>query len=103
MSAKLFLITRGDLSPGQQAVQAAHALQEYNVLFPERAKSWHSGSNTLVLLQVLDEEALFVLATKMSHLEIATFREPDRSQELTAIAVGPEAARLVKRLPLALT
>ncbi len=30
-NAKLYLITRADLSPGQQAVQAAHALQEFNM------------------------------------------------------------------------
>lgn len=32
-NAKLYLITRKDLSPGQQAVQAAHALQEFNMQF----------------------------------------------------------------------
>lgn len=32
-NAKLYLVTRRDLSPAQQAVQAAHALQEFNMEF----------------------------------------------------------------------
>jgi len=31
---KLYLVTRADLSPGQQAVQAAHALREWVEGFP---------------------------------------------------------------------
>lgn len=34
MIAKLYLVTRADLSAGQQAVQAAHALREWVEGFP---------------------------------------------------------------------
>jgi hypothetical protein len=61
---KLYLVTREDLSPAQQAVQAAHALTEYLMHHKEGASDWHSTSNTLALLSVPTEESLSILAYK---------------------------------------
>lgn len=55
MADKLVLVTRSDLRPGQQAVQAAHALQQFNMDFPDTVKAWVERSNTLALLVVPDE------------------------------------------------
>jgi hypothetical protein len=102
---KLFLVTRRDLSPGQQAVQAAHALQEFNHQHPGLAKEWYECSNTLAFLSVENEKALGVILRKARDrlTPISAFREPDRQNELTALAIGPEGRRLVKDLPLALS
>lgn len=101
---KLYLVTRADLPLGQQAVQAAHALQEYNFQHPELAKEWHEKSNTLAFLSVPDERALGVLLRKARDrlVSVSAFREPDRQNELTALALGYEGRRLVRNLPLAL-
>jgi hypothetical protein len=92
------------LSAAQQAVQAAHSLQEFNVQFPLEARAWHASSNTLAFLCVPNEEALGVLLEKAIDrgYPVVAFREPDRANELTAIAIGPQGKKLTKGLPLAL-
>lgn len=101
---KLYLITREDLPPGQQAVQAAHALRQFVAEHPETDRQWFSGSNTLAILTVKDQSTLEGLFKKAINrrIPVAKFQEPDRSDELTAIALGPEGRRLTRNLPLAL-
>ncbi len=101
---KLFLVTRADLPDGQQAVQAAHAMREFAEHHPEVERAWYSKSNTLAFLAVPDEAALGVLLEKARRRDIpaASFHEPDRNNEMTAIALGPAARSLVSNLPLAL-
>ena len=104
MTDKLYLITRRDLSAAQQAVQAAHALRQFTHEHPQIDREWFESSNTLAFLSVQDEAALGVLHRKAidRDVPVAAFREPDRSDELTAIALGPTGKRLTKGLPLAL-
>jgi peptidyl-tRNA hydrolase len=104
-ASKLFLITRADLSDGQQAVQAAHAMREFAEHHPEVERTWYRESNTLAFLVVPDEPALGVLLKKARRRDVpaAVFREPDRNNEMTAIALGSAARSLVSNLPLALT
>jgi hypothetical protein len=99
------VITRADLPPGTQAVQAAHAAIEFAVTYPSLTSSWHSASNTLVVLAVPDELALGWLDqdARASGLRAARFREPDLGGALTAVAIEPAGHRLLRRLPLALT
>ena len=52
---KLHLVVRGDLPPGQQAVQAVHAMREFVREYPEVDRHWYEKSNTLALLTVPDE------------------------------------------------
>lgn len=101
---KVYLVVRADLPPGQQAVQAAHALQELNVHHGELVRGWYARSNTLAFLATKDELSLEKLHTKAQEhgFTCVQFREPDRDKELTALALGPEAARMVRHLPLAL-
>jgi hypothetical protein len=101
---KLYLVVREDLDPAQQAVQAAHALSQFFLDHPETAVSWATGSNTLALLSAPNEPALHRLVEQASQrdLRIALFREPDRGDEATALALEPRAKSLVRRCPLAL-
>lgn len=101
---KLFLVTRQDLCAGQQAVQACHAQKEFSVRHPIEDRQWYEESNTLALLAVPDEEALAQLLDRAHQAGIAAaeFREPDRGNELTAIALSPRAKKLCQRIPLAL-
>jgi len=50
MTQKLYIVTRSDLSPGAQAVQGMHALVEFVMRNPEKARLWYEGGNTLVFL-----------------------------------------------------
>ncbi len=104
MCSKLFLVTRADLLPGQQAIQSAHALREFSEQHPEIDREWYRTSNTLIMKAVPNEEALqalMVLAQKKG-FHIAPFQEPDLNNELTAIAFEPRAKSLMQGLPLAL-
>ena len=100
---RLHLITRADLPPGDQAVQAAHALTEFVVEHAGAAQKWHRESNTLALLAAPDEKALERMLDRAFDLGIlsASFREPDLGNSLTAIAIEPNGARICRNLPLA--
>ena len=103
-AAKLYLVTRRDLSPGQQAVQAAHALREFAAAYPALDAAWFATSNTLALLAVDDERALWRLLYEANErgMPCAVFREPDLGDAVTALALDARAERLVRHLPLAL-
>jgi peptidyl-tRNA hydrolase len=103
-TSKLYLIVRADLSAGQQAVQAAHALRQFAAEHPEVDQEWFLVSNTLAFLEVPDERALGVLLERAATREfpVAAFFEPDRDYELTALAMGPSARKLCSGLVLAL-
>lgn len=102
--SKLYLVVRADLPPAQQAVQAAHALQAFNLCHPSTTARWVAESNTLALLEVDDEAALCELACRADFfgVECAQFREPDLGDSLTALALSPDGKRLVRGLRMAL-
>lgn len=103
---KLIVITRRDLSPGSQAVQAAHAAIEFQHEYFKIAKQWNSESKYLIFLSVQDEQSLLTLLEKIQKhgLKCSVFREPDINNEITAIAVEPseKSRKLCSNLPLAL-
>ena len=100
---KLYLVTRRDLAPGVRAAQLCHALRQLAAEHPDLDACWFAQSNTLVLLEVADEPALEALAVRAraAAVPISAFHEPDLDGALTAVALGPSARRLVRRLPLA--
>jgi len=106
MPDKLILITRADLPPAQQAVQAAHALRQFTEEHPIEDRAWFEESNHLALLSVQDEPGLLLLQDRAWELGVpcAAFHEPDLGGALTALALAPGAGsrRLARSLPMAL-
>lgn len=101
---KLYVVVRGDLSPAQQAVQAAHALTEFGFEHKEAMHTWYTTSNHLALLSVSGEAALLALfdRAKEHGLRTSVFIEPDLGHKATAIVLEPKGKRLCRSLPLAL-
>jgi len=82
---KLYVLVRKDLSKSQQAIQAGHAVAEY--LLRGRLSSWDNG--TLVYLAAENEKDLKSWG-ELFHImsvDCVGFNEPDKNNELTAIAV----------------
>lgn len=101
---KLVVITRTDLTEGQQAVQSAHAAIDFTFEHPGRAGPWHKDSNYLILLAVNTEKQLNLLIEncERQNLCYTAFREPDLENSITAICIepSPRTQKLVSRIPL---
>lgn len=101
---KLYIVTRNDLSPGQQITQTAHVATEF-ALKSKRAAHWKEHSQYIIVLSVPDEQALCDLADEAVKRDFTLykFREPDFCDELTAIAFepGPTVGNFLSNLPLA--
>lgn len=76
--SKLYVLVRGDLSPGLQVAQAVHAATEYALRLPALARS----TPNVVVLSVPDEATLLRFASPSGFL----FHEPDVGDEATAYA-----------------
>ena len=100
------MVTRRDISPGYQAVQAGHAAIQFQMEHPDIAKSWYNESNYLAFLSVEDENDLHILSQKCINkgINISVFREPDIGNQITAIAIEPcdKAKKICSKLPLLL-
>jgi hypothetical protein len=100
---KLFVVTRGDLTPGQKLAQAIHGARQFAEEHPGIEREWFARSNTVAVLQAPDETALRALileASERGH-RFAVFREPDMGDAVTAVVLEPSAAKIVRHLPLA--
>lgn len=103
----MYIVTRRDLTPGQQIAQVAHAMAEIAVEIPASISKWYQESQFIVVLSVKDEDELFNLYKKLydQELGVYSFYEPDINDELTAFAVDPkhytEASKLLSSIPLA--
>lgn len=98
----MYVVTRRDLPPAQQVVQSIHAAVE---LARHGLISSDSPHPHLVLCSVPDEESLRRLSERLSFKGVPyrSFNEPDRDNELTAIATPPlcgDARKLFSSLPL---
>lgn len=96
---KAYVVVRGDLSPGYQIVQTAHAVAEHELLFPGKM-----AGRTMVVVSVPNALLLTLLyeyIARDSDMQITIFWEPDIA-EYTAFAVSPsERWGIFKGLPLA--
>jgi len=101
---RLYCITRADLPPGDQATQLGHALSAFAVEHAVLHRAWHMAGKNLIYLAAPDRAALEALlaAGIAAGIPLAAFHEPDIAGELTAIAFGEAARKLVSSLPLAL-
>lgn len=102
-----YIIVRGDLSPGLQIAQVAHAALDFAIEFPDIAKRWKQNSNYICVLQVPNEEALLDYADLAwkDGVEFVCFYDPDVDHDgsHTALAVAPgEFYTRLAQLPLAL-
>ncbi len=111
---RLYLISRRDMSPGQQAVQAQHALVEFLRQHPAEADAWYKESNTIAFLEARDEEHLGELYERAAWkgVKASLFREPepwveegyatDVPNTRTALVLAPSGRKLVGALRPAL-
>lgn len=99
---RLYVVGRADLPPGLRAAQLVHAARAFADEHEEAERDWYKTSNNLVLLEVKDEQALLALANVAVGIPMALCLEPDLDNQVTAIALGAGAKRLVRHLPLAL-
>jgi len=85
MNKKLYVLVRKDLPKSQQAVQGGHAVAEFLLRGP--VTFWNNG--TLVYLGVRDKHDLESWGGRLNDCghDVIAFREPDRDNEITAIAV----------------
>jgi peptidyl-tRNA hydrolase len=101
----LYVITREDLTFGQQASQLCHALREFANDHPEIDRDWYNNSNYICLLCVKTENELNELCEKANNLDIpySNFYEPDLNGELTAICIAPSplTKKMVSQIKLA--
>jgi len=104
---RLYAVSRGDLSPGQQAVQACHAVAELCVRHRDsEVADWAENHKTMVILGAKDEPELkSILESLMSAgLRCQPFYEPDIGNQLTAFAIHPgdwvEAKAKLAKMPL---
>lgn len=82
-----------------------HSLRLFAEQYPFVESDWYRHSNTIVLLEVDGRDELEELARRAreQRLTCAEFAEPlPDDVGLTALALGPDARRLVSSLPLAL-
>ena len=102
----LLSITRRDLKPGYQAVQAAHSAIEFQHDYPEISTQWNSQSKYLIFLTVKDELELKQMIDKFRYhnLKHSIFIEPDIDNQLTSVTVEPceKSRKLTSSLPLML-
>lgn len=107
MPEKLYILTRRDMSNGNQATQAAHAAFSYACKYPEETKKWHDESNYLIFLSVKDQEELLDYYDRALQLGLkqVIINEPDwEGQPYTALVIEPglRTSELCANLPLAL-
>lgn len=104
----MYVVTRRDLSPGQQATQATHAAFDFAIRYPELSAKWAEESHFLVVLAAADQAELLDLASRAwdRSLRYTLFTEPDlpEGDQITALVIEPGEAtsKLCANLPLAL-
>ncbi len=111
---RLYIISRADMSPGQQAVQGDHALTEFIFDHMAVAAAWRRESNTIARLEARDEKHLLALyeAAAWKRVPVSLFREPepwveagyvpDKPDAVTAIVIAPSGRRVTRGLEPAL-
>lgn len=101
---RLYIVTRQDLPVGFASAQCAHAAFQFARDQWEQTAPWMRDSQWLVIVTVADEGSLEDLAFRAAQagLPHSRWREPDRGDELTAVAIAPgKGARLLcANLPL---
>jgi hypothetical protein len=90
---KLYVLIRNDMPLPNQAAQACHAVEEYQIHVPGRR-----SDETVVLLQT-DNIERWMRKLDMRDIQYYSFREPDLGGMVTALATYQDG-RLFKSLKL---
>lgn len=104
---KMYVVVRRDLAPGLRAAQAAHAVAEIMISYPDHAFIWNTDrdGNYMILLEVEDERELKIWYQEAMSRDIPRFMfsEPDLGHARTAFAAlpTPDLNHVFSELPLA--
>jgi len=94
----LYVVVRKDIASGLQLAQACHATREFTKQWPEDGV----GENLVVLEAPLDQLHFLAHRARMEETcHLTLFYEPDLGGELTAVAFGAGARKMLSQLPLA--
>lgn len=98
--SKFYLITRRDLTAGEQLAQTNHALSQFAYENPLQFREWVEKSNYIVILSTENESQLKEIKQKINDrgITFSEFVEPDYGNQLTSIAISPEYSDEIKRL-----
>jgi peptidyl-tRNA hydrolase len=101
---RLYVIVRGDLSPGLAAAQAVHAAFQFSREHPSLTEPWMQDSQYLVIVTVPSIEDLWdkrLLANERG-IQSSIWHEPDMGNQATALVLAPcdGARRMCANLPL---
>jgi hypothetical protein len=104
MGDKLYIVVREDLTPGQKACMAVHAMREYTQKFPANDAAWYRDSNFVCLLEAERSDVEHYLPHPRPDVPVAVYREPDLGDKIVAVALGPGeiAQKICKGYKLAL-
>lgn len=98
---KLYVIVPAKLSFGEQTAQTGHGVAAFAVAHTDLFLAWATPQQrNIACLEAPDLEVL-LLRLQAADTKLATFRETDMSDALTAIACEEGAARLLSSLPKA--
>lgn len=94
----LYVVVLNSLTIGEKLAQAVHATAEIHAARRFECVAWRKESNTVVVVE-MEAEKLAYLAQCWGS---APFYEPDRNNELTAVAAfeTPYTRRLLRRAQL---
>lgn len=98
------MITRQDINPGYQCVQATHSLADFAFEHTETFKKWKEESNSIICLSAKSEQHLLQLFEKYSQVTpTVKFFEPD-VDEYTSICLYADSKirKSLSHLPLTL-
>ena len=101
---KLIVITRADIAPGYQVVQATHATCDFAHEFPDSFREWKTNSNSIICLSTPNELKLLQLFDKYFKMTpVVKFYEPDVDAYTSICLLGtPEVRKKLSHLSLSL-
>lgn len=101
---KLIVITRGDISPGYQAVQSSHSIADFAFEHPDVFQDWKKESNSIICLSVKNLFELEKIYNKFSEKTPSViFYEPDINEKTSICLYGtPDVRKKLRSLPLLL-
>ena len=100
MKARIYTLTRTDMSIGQKITQAGHSLAQYIIEHnPHHSGHWDNGS--IINLALGSEKSLKRWMKKLDEVGIqySIFKEPDMGHEITSIA-ALHTGEIFKGIPL---